>query len=281
MTDQAQLEFWNGAPGQAWVELQPDLDALHAGVTELLIEAAELTPGERVLDVGCGAGALTFAAAHEVSPGGHVTGLDISEPLLREARALAERAELSNVDFMHGDAETRTFTPDGYHAVLSRFGMMFFEDTTAGLRNVLHALKKDGRIAFAAWAGIDENPWFDVPARAAEERLGPAGPAQADAPGPLRFADVKRVEKMLVEAGFQDVSGDAFKVDLHHPGGLDAVRRVAARIGPVARHLRDKGGTDADREAIVEDVVERFRRYETGDGVRIPAKITLFRGRRR
>src|SRR5690606_12723638 len=100
----AEAAAWKAARGQQWVRLQPDLDLTNAGVTAALLDAAAPQPGERVLDIGCGAGATSLAVADRVGAGGGVLGVDISDPLIARAR---ERAQgRAGVDFLIADAQT-------------------------------------------------------------------------------------------------------------------------------------------------------------------------------
>lgn len=276
----AQADYWNSQPGRNWVTHQADMDLLLAGATDLLMNAAKPREGEHVLDIGCGAGASTFAVARAVAPGGSVLGVDISTPLVE--RALARRAELAigNADFLVADAQDHPFVPDSYDLVASRFGVMFFSDSVAAFRNLLGALRPGGRALFACWAGAEHNPWFSVPNRATAARLGPAASAPADAPGPLAFADAQRVVRMLEEAGFADAACSAQDIALRHPGGLPAMLRILPSMGPIARRLREANGTEADRDAILEAIAADFERFDGGDGMRVPARILVYSARR-
>lgn len=283
MTDAAnvgQLDFWNGDPGQLWVRHQEDLDALHESVTAVLLAAAQPQPGERVLDVGCGAGAQTFAMARAVGPDGSVTGIDISAPLL--ARAEARQAELGvgNAAFRRADAQVEPFVAEAFDLVASRFGMMFFDAPVAAFRNLARALRPGGRIAFVAWQGPEQNPWFTLPQQIAVERLGEVPPASPDAPGPMAFRDAGRVLGLLEDAGFTGCLAEPVATELHHPGGIPAAVGLATRVGPVSRTLRDKNGTETDRAAIGEKLAEAFEVYAAPDGFRIPAGLLVCTGRR-
>ena len=271
-----QAEFWNAGPGQVWVRRQADLDALVGGVTDLLLDACAPRPGDRALDVGCGAGASTFALAAAVGAAGRVTGVDISAPLV--ARAEARRADLRavNIDFVVADAQDHCFAPHGFDLVASRFGLMFFADPVAAFANLRRALRPGGRIAFAAWAGPADNPWFALPQRIAEDRLGPGAPSDPDGPGPMAFRDVGRVCGLLAAAGFGACDGALARTELHHPGGVAGVVDLAAEVGPTARLMREKNGTDADRRAIADRLAAELAPFATPDGVRIPAGINLF-----
>ena len=165
-----QSDFWNTQPGELWARFQPDLDAMHDGVLDHLIAVCDPQPGERVLDIGCGAGASTFALAGAVTGSGHVDGLDISVPLVARAdeRRLAKR--MTNVRFLVGDAQDYSLPPESYDLVTSRFGIMFFADPVAAFRNIAASMKPGGRIVLAAWSGPEHNPWFARPQKIAAAR---------------------------------------------------------------------------------------------------------------
>src|SRR5579872_4250988 len=118
-----QIAYWNGAGGQRWAERQPVQDILLQPVADLLIDRARVKPGERVLDVGCGSGSTTFAFARAVSPGGHVTGVDISGPMLSRAREVTPSG--APVEFLLADATIHPFKPESFDLLASRFGVMF------------------------------------------------------------------------------------------------------------------------------------------------------------
>lgn len=271
-----QREFWNSDPGDNWVRYQADLDAIVREVGDLLLEVCGPREGEAVLDVGCGAGATTLALAQAVAPSGRVHGIDISAPLLARAAAWRDELGIGNATFELADAQDHAFPRGAFDLVASRFGMMFFADPVAAFRNLRSALRSPSRIAFVAWAGPEENPWFAWPQRIATARLGDVTETPPGAPGPMAFQDLERARAMLADAGFSRGEGRAVTVDLHHPGGPEAIRKLVTVVGPVARVLREKDGTDDDKAAIAAEVEARFEQFRSSDGIRIPARVNLF-----
>lgn len=275
-TNADQKAFWQEA-GVLWAEHQAGLDALFAGVLDRVLTRAAPGPGERVIDVGCGAGASTLAAAERVGPGGRVLGLDVSPPLLKLAMRRIEG--MRQAALMQADAQTAELGRAAFEAVISRFGVMFFDDPAAAFANLRAALVPGGRIAFAAWAAPEANPWFGVPRRAAEARLGPAEPPEPGAPGPFAFADPARPAAILAEAGFCDVEIRTEAIPLRHPGGAGTAAALATSIGAAGRLLRERGGTEADAEAIRAAVTEAFSDHESGGVVAVPASIHMVHAR--
>lgn len=273
-----QAEFWNTGPGRNWVRHQAELDVNHAEITDLLLAACAVQPGERALDIGCGAGGSTFRLAAAAGEGGHVRGLDISEPLLALAERRRREAGLDSVSFALGDAQTAPLE-GGNDLVASRFGMMFFADAGAAFANLGRSLKPGGRMVFVAWAGPEHNPWFAVPQRAAVARLGQADRVAPDAPGPMAFRDVPRVLGLLERAGLHEARAETVDLHIANPAGLDAAVALCEEIGPLSRMLREKGGTADDETAILSAIREAFAPYAGPEGVRIPARVHVFSAR--
>lgn len=276
MTDanRAQAEYWTSSAGLAWIEHERALDAAMAGMLDLLMAAAAIAPAERVLDIGCGTGASTLAAAARAARG-RALGVDISAPLLERAAFRAHEAGVANAGFLLADAQSHGFGAGGFDILVSRVGMSFFSDAVAALRNLGRALAPDGRMAFVTWAGVDGNPWFQLPKRAAEQRLGPLPPGDPAAPGPTAFQDIARVAGLMRQAGLRDIEAVAAEIVLTPPDAASAAR-AAARVGPAARILKGRGGTEADALAIEEAVGEALRDYVEDGEVQVPATVNLF-----
>src|ERR1700757_1418499 len=132
--NQDQHARWNGADGEFWVRHQDILDRVLAPINDPLLTFAAPEPGSSVLDVGCGCGALTLEVAHRVGPSGHVTGIDISEPML--GRAKERLRGFRNASLRLGDAASLPLDAAGAALIVSRFGVMFFGDPIAAFSNL-------------------------------------------------------------------------------------------------------------------------------------------------
>src|SRR6266702_4708839 len=147
-----QIAYWNGPSGQRWADRHKAQETLLGPIADVLIERAKPKPGERVLDVGCGSGATTVAFARAVVPDGFALGLDVSDPMLSQARALAPKG--LPLDFVLADATVHPFEPASFDLLASRFGVMFFADPIASFTNLRRALKPSGRLAFTSEKGV-------------------------------------------------------------------------------------------------------------------------------
>ena len=141
----AQADYWNGGAGQTWVEINRLLDMELQPLGLEAQAALAPRPGERLLDIGCGAGDTSLDLAKAVSPGGLVLGVDISRLLLDLAARRAEEAGLK-VRFEAADAQVSDFGGERFDAAFSRFGVMFFADPPAALNGaVISGFSAGGR----------------------------------------------------------------------------------------------------------------------------------------
>ena len=212
-----------------------------APVADVLFDRAAVKTGERIVDVGCGAGATTIALAQKVGPSGHVLGIDVSGPML--ARARATRAPGLRIDFALADATVYPFDPASFDLLASRFGVMFFAEPALSFANMRKALKPSGRLAFACWREPRENPFFMAPLQAVYKHV-PKLPQQGpEDPGPFSFASQARVHRILDEAGFTGVAMEPHNLalDVAIGRGLDAAVEGALEIGPASGAGRASG----------------------------------------
>ncbi|MGW8992404.1 class I SAM-dependent methyltransferase [Streptomyces zhihengii] len=197
-TEQAQA--WNGYEGAHWARQQARWDEINAGFTAPLLDAAYIRSDDAVLDIGCGAGATTRAAARRAVDG-RVTGVDLSGPMLERARASARAERLGNTTFEHGDAQVHPLAERGFDAVISRYGVMFFADPVAAFANIRSGLRPGGRAAFVVAADGAGNEWLRaLGALGSDLPLGGFG--ATGGPGMFSLADPARVEEVLAAAGF-------------------------------------------------------------------------------
>lgn len=239
-----QIADWNGQSGQRWVANQARLDAVVAVFGQAALEAAAPAKGERVLDVGCGAGASSLALATRVGPGGQVLGMDISEPLIGLARALAPQE--TPALFRVADASSAELPEGAFDILFSRFGVMFFDDPTGAFAHMRRALRPGGRVAFVCWRGAAENDWVRLPMGAIKGILPPSAPPDPEAPGPFSFGDRGRVSRILTAAGFTDIAIAPFDAAVPFGEGgtrdaaIDDAVRMALEVGPLSRALADQ-----------------------------------------
>lgn len=272
MSNADEIRFWNQRGGEQWRTHQHALDTLFREITEEVLSLAAAGAGECAIDVGCGNGDTTAALAHHVGDAGTVHALDVSTSLLDDARARLARAAITNVHLIEADAQVATL---GLHAdvVVSRFGVMFFSDPVAAFTNLRAHTCPGGRLAFAAWGEIEDNPWFADPLEAAVAQLGAVPPRDPRKPGPTAFGDSDYIQRILAAAGWSDIAIVSREVGLHVAGSAQTAAELASGLGPVSRVYREYPPTEVDRAAIVERVRAAFEGGEHDAGTRVPAHI--------
>ena len=261
-TNTEQARAWNGDEGIYWAEHAQHFDRSLGAYHDRFLSAADITPADRVLDIGCGTGQTTRDAAR-MARDGLALGVDLSSQMISLARRLATLEGVANALFEQADVQTHSFGKELFDVAISRTGTMFFGDPVAAFTNIARVVRPGGRMVLLVWQGPERNEWIrELSGALAGGRHLPAPPIGA--PGPFAQADPKQVETVLAAAGFCDIclegwSGpmwfgadpaEAHRFVLGLMGwmleGLDAVARdqVHENLGDtVNTHLTDSGVT--------------------------------------
>ncbi|MEV2213547.1 methyltransferase domain-containing protein [Streptomyces sp. NPDC050997] len=263
---EGQAARWSGPAGHAWVEAQAVLDEMLRPFEELLIESLSAEAGDHVLDVGCGTGGTTLAVAERLGPAGSCVGVDISEPMITAARKRAEQAEVP-VSFIQADAQEHSFEPAGFDAIISRFGVMFFEDSVRAFSNLRRAAKDGARLRFITWRGPAENPFMTTAERAAAPLLPDLPARRPDQPGQFALADSDRIHRILVESGWTGI--DIRPVDVTCALPEKELVGYFTRFGPLGLVLPEVD--ERTRAQLVETVRAAFDTFVQGTEVRFTA----------
>lgn len=268
-----QAAYWKGAGGTMWLGAYDRIQRGIAGFSETALEAAAAQPGERALDVGCGTGGTTAELAKAIGDRGHVLGVDISEPLVGAARSQG----LGNATFEVADATTHAFEPASFDLVFSRFGVMFFGDPVAAFQNVHRALKPSGRLVFLCWRTAAENAWSMVPMRAAQPFLPPMARPGPEDPGQYSFGDRSRVERILTQAGFKNLSIEPVDRMVNQGNDVPDVLQRIGDFGPLARAFKDVAPEQIAKAMAA--IAEALGPHATADGVKLAGACWLVRAR--
>jgi SAM-dependent methyltransferase len=232
-----QARAWDGEEGDHWATHAARYDASLRDHNAHLQAGAQIAVHERVLDVGCGNGVSTRDAARSASSG-RALGVDLSSAMLARARATAADEGLTNVEFMQADAQAHAFDEHSFDVLISRFGVMFFEDPIAAFSNLFRVVAPGGRLALVVWKSLAENEYFAEVGRAlAVGRDMPSPPAGA--PSPFGLADADYVRRVLGAAGFTDVELDPFHAPFHAGTNVEEAYAHARGSGFARRMLQD------------------------------------------
>ncbi len=260
MDNTAQIDYWNGAAGQKWVRDADRLDAMLGPFADAVLASAKPAAGETVIDIGCGAGALTMEVA---ASGASPTGVDVSEPLIAVARRRAA-VNAPGTRFVVADAsEWQPEVP--VQLVVSRFGVMFFADPVKAFANIHKAVEPGGRLVFTCWRSLAENDWAMMPVAAAMPFLRePPAPPPPGAPSPFAFGQRDRIERILEASGWADLCVTPWDGQIELPGAsFDETAGFMLEIGPLCRVIAEQG---LDPQKIQEALVTRVRGLAGADG---------------
>lgn len=273
-TNHEQATLWNGISAGGWVQAQGLVDQVLKPFEDLLVEAVSAGSPSRVLDVGCGTGNVTVALAKALGVESHCVGVDISEPMITAAQA----RNGDRTSFICADAQVHAFEPASFDAIVSRFGVMFFDDFVGAYRNLRRAAKDGAELRFVVWRSAEENPFMTTAERAAAPLLPNLPARQPDAPGQFGLADADRTRRLLEESGWTGI--DIQPIDVPSTMPEPALVKYFTLFGPVARVLPDVD--DQTRARVVETVRAAFDSFVHGAEVRYTAAcwmITATNGR--
>ncbi len=267
-------EEWAGQTGKTWSAQRDAQDLMLAPAGKAGLTVLGARPGERILDLGCGAGASTEALAAAVAPGGGVVGVDVSPDLVAIARQRIGSED--GVEVIEADAESHAFTAHSFDALFSRFGAMFFDNPPRAFANLHGALKPGARAVFLAWQDPSRNQWASVPMTFAAEGLSPARPSGG--PGPFAWAEPEVFRSVLAAGGFSGVRQTTFDymAEISDGNDEDPVNRAISamvKIGPLASRLRDASDT-AKHEAQA-FLRRRLARHVRDGAVRLMASVWI------
>ena len=269
-----QAALWSGSGAQGWVASQALLDQVYGPFDDVLVDAALSRRPRAVLDVGCGTGSTTVAVARRLGASGSATGVDVAPPMIEAARARAER-EGVEVCFVVGDAQEHPFERERYDALVSRFGVMFFDDPVRAFENLRRGAKAGASLTCVVWRSEEDNPFMTAAERAAAPLLPDLPPRRPEGPGQFAFADRDRVRQILVESGWSAADLRPLDVPCAMPEG--ALTGYLTRLGPVGRRLQH--ADDELRARVIAAVRPAFDPYVDAGFVRFTAACWLVTAR--
>jgi SAM-dependent methyltransferase len=249
---------------------------LQRASSDAVIAAADVEPGDHVVDIGCGSGVPTIVLAGAVGRQGRVTAVDPSSVFIEALTTNVREAGLDNVDIVQASALSLPFPDATFDAATCHFGAMFFPDLPAGLASIRRVLKPGARAAFAGWGPVEENshlrPFFGILARHLGPRPTPENPREA--PWPMRFAIPGTLSSGLEAAGYDDIREEQPLLKMTWPGKPETLLTFwmeMANLGPDV--------PAETRAAIENDILAFLRGIEDAEGLHFTARVTVGSGR--
>jgi len=270
---------WSAARGEKWGAQLSGMEATLEPIDEPLIRALQIDAPARIAEVGCGGGGTALALLRKAPAGSVVHGFDVSPSLIELARARTrpdERALVFDV------ADMATAAPERpYDRLVSRFGVMFFDEPRAALANLLRWLEPGGRFAFAVWGRPSDNPWM-TSVRDVVSRVAPLPRTDPEAPGPFRYADSDKLLSLLEGAGFDRLGVEDWRGALPIGGALPPAEAAHFALSSFSSfgELLARAGDDAHSEAL-RALTALFSRHQKDGAVRMDATVRIVTGTRR
>lgn len=257
---------------EAWHRWNPLLSDWLDDVTLDAMGLADMSEGDRVLDLAAGAGGQTLLAARCVGSSGYVLATDISRNLLDYALAEAKREGILNVEFREMDGEEPTVPDNNFDVIFSRLGLTYFPDQHKALARMHRALKPGGRVVNIVYSTAEKNAFYSIPLSVIRRRaqLPPPAPGQ---PEPFSLGSPGVLEAAYWRAGFVDIRVQAFRAPLKLESAAECVRFVMQSFGALNQML--SGLTDAEKDDVWDEIKQELRKFETRSGFVGPCELLV------
>jgi len=268
-------EWTEDATVAAWRKWQAPLSAFTRGATEAVLEAAQLRPAMRVLDLASGVGDPSLFVAEAVGPSGHVVATDLGPGMIGLAEELARTRGLRNIEFRVANVEALPFPDESFDVVTCRFGVMFFPDQLKAFRECLRVLKRGGRVAFVVW-GRREQPFLGTTVGILMKYVE-VPPPDPDAPHAFMFGERGLLKSRLEAAGFAQVREEVRTVQARWTGSAEEYwqqfTEVAAPFRPLVARLTSETRVRAETE-----ILAGLRKLSDGTAITMPLEIVIGTG---
>lgn len=274
-TNTLPAEEWAGAMGERWLAHLRQFEGMISPVGQALLNRAAFRPGERVLDIGCGAGGTSIDIARQVAPHGAVLGVDISPQLVGEAERRQRAQNVPNVTFRCADATTVSLEGPRFDRLFSRFGLMFFTDPHAAFANLHTLLREGGRADFSVWAPARENPWVTQVMGIIGQHVNLPTPVPRS-PGPFALDDLDYVRELLSHAGFRPPRIDTWQGEqpLGGPGASPEEAMAFILDAMSFGEVLEESGPDVLTK-VKSELTQLFARNRSDGGILMAGKAFL------
>ena len=255
-----QYEYWNKGIGQKWVKEDNSLNERFAILTKEFFSRANINKNEKVLDIGCGGGITSFEASKLVGKDGYVLGADISEILLDLAKK--NYSNIENLEFKYCDVQNYKFKKNIFSKVISRFGVMFFENPIMAFKNIYNSIQDGGSLHFVCWTNVLENEFFTAAANIIIKHLNKEFPQVTRAPGPFAFSEKKYVKQILNASGFKNIKVDKIYTSISTYDDSKKDGELLFNIGLAGRLLAEENLSEEELSKIKNKIIEMAQKRQ-------------------
>ena len=260
-----------------WRKHQASIEQMFGSLTNALINDAQISEGQHVLDIGGGSGQPSLSIAEIVGDDGSVTYTDPSAGMVETARAEAQRRDLSNIHFHQAPAETLPFQNDRFDVAVGRLSVMFFPDVGAGLHEISRVMKPGGRVSFLVWGSKETNPFFSSVTEVLD-RFITSEPEDEDAPGAFRFARPGKLSNLFADAGLTEIEERQFAFWIEAPVKYEEFWELRSEMSDSLRAKLAK--LTANQKAAVKQAVDAaVAEYFTTGEMSFPAQTLIVSGK--
>ena len=249
-----QFEFWNEGIGRKWVEEDDSMNERLSILTKELFLRSNIKRDDKILDIGCGGGQTTFDASEMVGENGYVVGADISKILLDLAES--KYANTKNLEFKYCDVQNYEFKVNSFSKVISRFGVMFFENPIEAFKNIYNSIQEGGSLNFVCWTNVMENEFFTDPTNIIIKHINKEFPEITRAPGPLAFSEEDYVKEILMSSKFKNVKVEKVYSSISTNDSAEKDGALLLKLGLGGRLLADANLSKKELSIIRDEMVE-------------------------
>jgi ubiquinone/menaquinone biosynthesis C-methylase UbiE len=249
-----QFEFWNEGIGKKWVEEDDSMNERLSILTKELFLRSNINRDDKILDIGCGGGQTAFEASEMVGENGYVIGADISKILLDLAKS--KYANTKNLEFKYCDVQNYEFRENSFNKVISRFGVMFFENPIEAFKNIYNSIQEGGSLNFVCWTNVMENEFFTDPTNIIIKHINKEFPEITRAPGPLAFSEADYVKEILVSSKFKNVKVEKVYSSISTNDSAKKDGGLLLKLGLGGRLLADANLSKKELSVIRDEMIE-------------------------
>ena len=258
-----QYEFWNKGIGQKWVKEDDSMNERFTILTKELFSRAKISKNDRILDIGCGGGITSFEASKSVGANGYVIGADISEILLDLAKR--KYSNIKNLEFKYCDVQNYDFEKKTFNKVISRFGVMFFQNPIEAFKKINDSIQDGGTLNFVCWTNVMENEFFTAAANIIIKYLNKDFPEVTRAPGPFAFSEEEYIKKNLKAAAFKNIRVEKVYSLITTNDTASKDGELLFNIGLAGRLLSEENLSEEKLSIIRDEIIEMCqKRQENG-----------------